>query len=68
MRAARVVAATNSALIRPMASASTASGTCQSGANGTADGASAVQAPSSAPKGLPPPGGCVEALRPAWAS
>ena len=69
MRRARCAAATKSDLVRSISALVIALGRCQSGANGSAEGASVCHAPSPGFKGLPPSaGGSVEPLRPACPS
>jgi len=69
MRPARPTEATKSALSASISFAVRARGVCQSGAYGSAEGATVCHAPSSALSGLPPSaGGSVEPLRPAWPS
>src|ERR1017187_10262836 len=70
MRSTRLAAAANSPMQRLMSSLVMALGPAHLVSEGSADGASGVQPPSSlVNSGLPPaPGGWVGALRPAWAS
>ncbi len=69
MRSERLAASVNAAVTRAMSSSVMASGVCQPGPNGNAEGPMVGQASSAAVSGLAPSHGRADdALRPAWAS